>query len=579
MFLVTLGLINEHPGSLLLIIIAIIVILFVTITVLNLVIKRHRAIKQVRDLEKKYEDIHTLLIGQASACLKRIYVISNCNLLYNDIYTKCLKEYEELTQTENEQAQSALNMLKSIIDHRKLKANRENFKRNKEILIKYFRRVESFSNDLKNILNKEEEAKEMSLNQKEKLRNIKSLYYEHQSELKLVEESFTVLFENIDEAFRRYDEAIDQADYESVNVILKRIDGALKELVPIIKILPLLCAKINDVLPNKISILKDKSEEMSSRGYPLNHLHINGSIEDFEARIENVKKHLRALDVSGCDEEIDSIISAITDLMDKIELEKYAKESYDNNVNDVIKQVNILEDKFIKIYNVIPDISAHYIIDESYLNEVDVIKFNISKIGNVKRTLENYIHSLTKQPYSLLDSKCSELKELTKLAAMKLNEFSAYLLSLEDDYNSAVDTIKNGYIALKKAKSMVHEFNLVNYEIAQEEKFDKLFKMIDEINLMLKIQPVNIKQINEKVIDFEDEKDKLIKTIENNNNFATITESLVVYANKYRHHSSEIANLFTQIEMSFFEGEFERAYMDAGNATKKIRNTAESTNQ
>ncbi|MCH5172136.1 MAG: hypothetical protein J1F31_04865 [Erysipelotrichales bacterium] len=578
MSLISLNLVKEHPESIFFIVLGAIAILFVVLTILNIFIKRHRSIKQIRDLEKKYGDVHTLLVGQDSAYLKRIYAISNYNLLYSDIYNKYLKEYEELMQTEDEQARNALNMLKTGADHKKMKSNRENFKRNKEILLKYFKRVENFSSALKNILRKEDEAKEMSLSQKEALRNIKSVYYEHQAELLLVDESFTVLFENIDEAFRRYDEAIDHADYESVNVILKRIDSALKELLPIIKILPLLCAKIDNVLPNKIAVLRDRSEEMCSNGYPLNHLHINNSIENFEARIENVKNHLKALDIVGCDDEIDRIIAEITDIMDKIEQETYAKENYENNVDEVIKQVRILEDKFIKIYNVIPDISAHYIIEEKYLNEVDVIKFNISKIGNVKRTLDNYIHSLTKQPYSLLDSKCSELKELTKLAAIKLNDFSAYLLSLEDDYNSAVDTIKEAYLSLKKSKSIVHEFNLVNYETAQEEKFDKLFKTIDEINLMLKIQPINVKQINEIVISFEDEKDKLIKTIENNNNFATVTESLVVYANRYRHHSSEIANLFTQIETSFFDGEFERAYMDAGNATKKIRNTAESSN-
>ncbi|MCH5180931.1 MAG: hypothetical protein J1F32_06935 [Erysipelotrichales bacterium] len=576
MYLITLEGSKGLQGSLLFIVIAVIVVLFIAFAFFTTFIKRHRVVKQVRELEKKYENIHTLLIGQDSAFLKRIYAISNYNLLYSEVYTKHLKEYEELTQTEDEQARNALSMLKTSLDRSKTKHSRENFKRNKEILLKYFTHVENFSNNLKKLLVKEEEAKEKSLSQKEAIRNIKNLYYQHQSELRLVEDSFTVLFENIDEAFRRYDDAIDHADYESVNTILKRIDGALKELRPIIETLPLLCAKLNDVLPNKIAVLKDKSDEMVSEGYPLNHLHINQSIESFEARIENVKNHLKALNISGCDEEIDNIIAAITDIMDKISQEKYAKESYESNIDNVTKQVKVLEDKFIKIYNVIPDISAHYIIEEKYLNEVDVIQFNISKIGNVKRTLDNYIHSLSKQPYSLLDSKCSELKELTKFASMKLNEFSTYLLSLEDDYNDAVDAIKNGYVALKKAKSLVHEFHLVNYELAQEEKFDELFKRIDEINLLLKIQPINVKEINELILRFEDDKDELIKIIENNNNFATVTESLVVYANRYRHHSSEIANLFTQIEMSFFDGEFERAYMDAGNATKKIRNTAES---
>ena len=576
MTLITLGWIDEHRDSLLFIVITIIVVLFIVLTFLNLFLKRHRIVKQIRDLEKKYDEFHTLLIGQDSANLKRIYVISTYNLLYSEIYARNLKEFEELTQTEDAQALNSLTMLKDSLDRRKAKFNRESFKRNKEVLNNYFKRVEKFSKELKDILAKEEEAKEKSLSQKEELRKIKNLYYQHQAELKLVDDSFTVLFDNIDKAFKQYDEAIDHANYEDVDTILNRVSGVLKELRPIIEKLPLLCAKIINVLPNKIDVLKDKTEEMNREGYPLNHLHINGSIENFEARIANVKEHLKALDINGCDEEIDRIITEITDLMEKFEEEKIAKESYESNINDVNKQVKILEDKFIKIYNLIPNIRLHYIVEDKYINEVEVIQFNISKIGNVKRTLDNYVHSLTKQPYSLLNSKCNELKELTKNAMAKLNEFAAYLLSLEDDYNNAVDAINEGYIALKKAKQMVSEFNLANYENLQENKFDELFKQIDEINLLLKIQPINIREINDAIISFQDQKDNLIKSIENDNNFATLTESLVVYANRYRLHSSEIANLFTQIETSFFDGEFERAYMDAGNATKKIRSTAES---
>ena len=93
------------------------------------------------------------------------------------------------------------------------------------------------------------------------------------------------------------------------------------------------------------------------------------------------------------------------------------------------------------------------------------------------------------------------------------------------------------------------------------------------------MHPVDTRTINNLVISFEKGKDDLLKELETNLNFATITESLVVYANKDRHHSTEISSLFAQIETSFFDSEFDRAYMDAGNATKKIKNTSNISEQ
>lgn len=579
MFLTLGEFIEKYHNQLLIIAIVIIVVFFISFSVFKLVIKKHRFNKTVRDLEKRYEYVHALLIGQDEAYLKRIYAISSCNLLYVETYTNFLKEYQFLSQTQDEQAQNALNMLKSSLDKKNGKSNRENIKRNKDVLLDYFNQVEDFSNRLKEALKSEEEAQEKSVKEKETLRDIKNTYFEHQAELKLVENSFNLLFENIDEAFRRYDEAIDCANYEEVNTILERIDGAIRELKPVLDQLPMLCAKVTDVVPAKISLLKDKYQEMIANGFPLNHLHVNMAIEDLEKRVDNVKKHLKSLSVNGCDDEMDNIILEVSKLIGKFEDEVIAKENFETNVDQVYKEVKNLEDKFIKICNIIPEVKKEYIIDDKYLNDIDVIKYNITRIDTIKRTLDNYIHSNTKQPYSLLDSKCKELKEQTQVAVVKLNEFSSYLLSLENDFNNANDIIKDGYFTLKEAQRKLHELYLDSYEEQEKPKFEELYNLIDEIDASLRVHPVDIRTINNLVISFEKGKEDLLKELETNLNFATITESLVVYANKDRHHSTEISSLFAQIETSFFDSEFDRAYMDAGNATKKIKNTSNISEQ
>ena len=69
-------------------------------------------------------------------------------------------------------------------------------------------------------------------------------------------------------------------------------------------------------------------------------------------------------------------------------------------------------------------------------------------------------------------------------------------------------------------------------------------------------------------------KDELVKGIEQNANFILLTESLVVYANRERYHLSDIKSLLTQVETSFFDLDFERAYLDAGNTTKKLKHAS-----
>lgn len=568
------GWLENNRNTIFIVCIVVIIVFFALITVINIFIKKYRFNKSVKEFEKKYEYYRALLVGQDSSNLKRIYSISNYNLLYTEIYNGLLKKYEYLLQTYDEQAQNSLKMLKDCLDKSKSKANKENIKRNREILIDYYKQVEDFSKELKDLLKNEEDAQTKALNQKEELRIIKNSYFEHESELKLVDDSFELLFSNIDEAFKRFSEQIDCANYEEVDKILSRVDMAIKELKPVIDELPILCARVSNVIPNKIASLKLKYQEMIDDGYPLNHLHVNSCIEEFELTLNDVVERLKAFNLVNCDQDLENILEKINVLIDKFEEEKVAKEEFESSVNDVYKSVKSLEDKTVKVCNIIPEVRKDYLIMDKYVNEIDVIKFNVSRLGTIKRTLDNYIHSSIKQPYSVLRNKCNELNEETKIANKKLSELSNYLLSLENDFNSANDVIYNGYFELKDSFKIVHEIFIPEYEKKQEQSFARAFKLIDDINATLKVRPVDIARINQMVLDFVNYKDELIKMIDKDNSFVTLTESLVVYANKERHHLSDIKTLLSQVETSFFDGEFERSYLDAGNATKKLKSAS-----
>ena len=313
---------------------------------------------------------------------------------------------------------------------------------------------------------------------------------------------------------------------------------------------------------------------MIEQGYPLNHLHVNSTIEQFEASLQDITQRLKSFKLKNCNDDLENILECINKLLEKFEEEKSAKEEFSSSIDDVYKSVKDLENKSVKICNIIPEVQKDYIMSDKYINEIDVIKFNVSRLDTIKRTLDTYIHSNTKQPYSLLRNKCNELADEAKVASLKLNEFSSYLLSLESDFNSANDIIYNGYFELKNTYKVIHETYVTDYENQQKEAFVKAFALIDEIDALLKIKPIDIANINNLVMNFIKYKDELVKSNEENANFALLTESLVVYANRERYHLSDIKVLLSQVETSFFDLEFEKAYLDAGNTTKKLKHAS-----
>lgn len=96
---------------------------------------------------------------------------------------------------------------------------------------------------------------------------------------------------------------------------------------------------------------------------------------------------------------LDSFLSAFeTEKEAKIQFEKEQANTSDNTYE--------LEKDFAKLNRSLPEYKEIYIIDDSYLEQIHLIQEDIQRMSAIKRDLDSFIHSSTKQPYSLLLKKC-----------------------------------------------------------------------------------------------------------------------------------------------------------------------------
>lgn len=551
--------------------VAAIFLVFVGIYVIKIALRNHRYRRQLRELEKKYETMNALLIGQDSQYVRRLEIISQSNLLYGDVHHNFLTRYETLKNKQNHHAKMALGVLKDLVEKKKFHGLKDTFKKNREVVLIFEEHVQLFNEELRSVLNIEEKCRVNALSQKEKLRRLKSIYFEHEAELSLVSESFDTVFANIDEAFGKFEECIDRATYDEVEAILKRIADVLMELDKVIDEMPVLCALVEEVMPSKIRRLKEEFNKMSNSNYPVHHLRVVNGIEEMNQELLNVRKKMLSLSVDGCRERLSRTSDSIEELLNAFEEEKNAKVVFEKRSDSVYSSVNLLEKDFIKLCNLIPDIKRLYIISDVYANKVEEIRGDISKLSLIRRTLDNFIHSNTKQPYSLLLEKLEALDMDSVKIIENMRLLREYLLSLEKDIAHAGDYINKTYFNLKNLEKNVRDVNIESYISSVETKFNQCYEFVDRIDSGLKQTPINVSEINTLLNGLSIIHEELVKKVENDINFAIAGENLVVFANRDRHRLSDVKTLLTQIEISFMNGEFERVYLETGNIVKKIQ--------
>ena len=552
---------------------SILLALFIIIFVLlyKFVFARRRAKKQVRDLERRFEYLHALLIGQNAQYVKRLEIISRTNLLYVELHSQYFKRYKEIRDRFDTKARTTINELKDLVDEGKFKQLKGIYLSAKETIEIYEKHVNTLNNDLISVVKPEEEARQNALTLKEELRRVKQDYYAKQGDLQLVISSFDSVFEYIDKLFEEFESYVESANYAEGDVILPKINLTIKELNSVLLELPNLCLLVTNVIPNKMTSLKHTYEQVVTEKYHVHHLLFKNNIYEMNRDLEELTNKIKTFDLKGVATELENILARIEEYFLLFEEEKKQRVVFDQESDDIYGIVNHLEKEFIKLCNTIPKVKKVYVISSNYANRVTEIQNEINKVGATKRSLDTFIHSATKQPYSILVRKMHELREEADEANKLMSDFQNYLDSLKEIAESSYSLIYNYYYRLTKAEKIIRDGAIDAYSLKYEDKLKQITQSLNEINDLLNALPINIEEVLVKVTWLTEDGEKYLNELESEYNMMLLAESSILHANRFRHHTSDINQIITQSEAHLLNGEFEKAYVDTSQAIRAMK--------
>ena len=561
-------------GVILLIVLAAIVGLSGLFVIVYFLVLRERIFKkQIREIDRRVQFLHALLIGQDAQYVKRLEIISRTNLLYVDIHTKFLKRFKDLRNKNDGDAEAAIASLRDYIDSKNFKAYKENLPRVIQIVDEYDALVNSLNSDLLKVVKPEEDCRQSALTYKEQLRRIKQDYYSKESELLLMSQSFDEVFALLDKKFEDFETLVESAQYDEANSILPNIDEILHELTIHMSELPALCTMVSTVIPEKIASVQSAHKELLDQKYPLYHLRVNQTIADFEQELENITHSIRIFKVNGIADRLEDMSNKLDAFFTSFDEEKAARETFETNNESVYSTVNLIERNFIKLRNTIPEVGKFFIINEDHKSKINNIQNNINKVGALKRSLDTFIHSATKQPYSILLNKMNELSAASKLIISDIEEYNSYIASLKSDAEKAYNVVFEAYDKVKTAEYQVIKMNVKKVSEKYQPQFDKLYEVLNNIYECLITNPIDIDKVNALLHDYFEIANVILDNgeVSQDYNMMLLAESSILYANRHRYHLSDVDSQLSQAETYFQNGDFQNASIMASNILKRIK--------
>ncbi len=527
--------------------------------------------KTVRDLSRRFEYLHALLTGQDSQYLRRIESISQTNLLYVDTHVTFNKRFKDIRDKSDSSAQATINNLKDLVSERAYKELKAELPRARTIIENYDEEVNALNNDLLRIIKPEEECRQSSLRLKEELRKIKQSYFIKQADLSLVSASFDAVFKNLDEQFQAFEGFVESAQYDEAKNLLPDISAVIRELGRCLQELPNICITITTIIPDRLASLQNRYEEMIRADFPLHHLIVKGNIEDMNASLAAITDRVMEFNLNRVQEELDAIIAHIDEYFDLFDKEKEARLVFENECEKVYLEEAGIEKKYIRLSNGLPEVKGIYVIPPKAQSQIDGIKNLINKAGATKRSLDTFIHSGTKQPYSILVDKMHTLQDEAEQASAAIDTFERYLLSLKSDTESAVAIIEEFHEKLHLSEVAIDRIGLPLVEERYAEAIESCYGYIDEVYRLVHTLPIDVDAVNENIAKLQDEGSRVTDAAIGDFEQCQLADSAIIYANRDRRHLGEVNDALKQTESYYFNGDFRRAYSETGACLKRIR--------
>lgn len=546
--------------------VVLIVVLFI---VLNFTVFAHlRSNRTVNELVRKFEYLHALLFGQCQTHMKRIESISNYNLEYIPIHQTFTRRAKEIREKSDATAQLEINKLKDMISERDYKRLKAEFPNASQVIARYEEDVESLSRDLSSVVRPEEECRAASLLEKEKLRKVKQDYYVKQADLSLVSSTFDDAFAKIEDVFKEFEDYVESAHYDEAKKLLPNIGAVIDALNKILLIMPNLCLTIQSMIPEKLSSLQNRYEELLKAGYPLHHLITNSSIQDMQNQLKDITSRVKKFEVSGVQQELDGILARIDDYLNSFEKEKDARVTFDSECDGIYKEESKVEKRYIRLCNSLSDVRKIYVIPSSEQEKIDEIKKLINVSGAAKRTLDTLIHSGSRQPFTLLVERMYTLRDDAMRASNAIEDFNRYLLTLKADSEEASRSLYTYDTRLRDAEYSLSRISVPAFCEPMEERINALFGVIDQIKSKLSM-PIDVVAVNELVNQLKSEGDAVIREVANGLQNCVLTEAALKFANRSRGANPEFNARIVQVEGLYFAGQFATAYSTIREQIKK----------
>ena len=394
---------------------------------------------------------------------------------------------------------------------------------------------------------------------------LKIVYREDQNKFERSKKEYGVIadylekeIDNIDDLFAKFEKAMDNNDYVSVEKKINLLDDKITKLGKLLEDIPTIVLMATVLVPNKIDEAITYYYRMKRDGYPLDYLNVEYNIKEIKNKIDNIMENLKKLELGESIIELKTFVDYFNSLYNDFDKEKECKDLFRQNIKDFSYKIDNINKVVRDIYLQIDDIKYNYNLSDEDINKFSILNKNLEKINQDYKILVDQGKMKTFAYSKLVD----ELNGLSlKLSRLQddLDFQLRSITSMKDDETRAREQLATIENLLKKAKYRLKDYKIPvipsSYYIELTEAQDAIREIIKELDR----KPIVIKILNIRVDTARDLVFKIYNKTNDMIKIASMSEKIIIYGNRYRSSYEEIDIALTKAEELFKRGKYKES--------------------
>lgn len=425
--------------------------------------------------------------------------------------------------------------------------------------------------EIKEITDSEERSRAIITKLKSNYRELYKKFEEAKNEFGTTYSIIELQFENIASKFEEFEKIMEKNEYTEVKAVINNIEEMLKHMTNIVEEMPGVYLLATNLIPKKISEVKEKYEEMVKEGYPLDYLNVEYNITEANDKIKDILERTKVLNIEDSLFDLKVLLDYFESLFTDFEKEKVNKSNY----IELDKIFNIKYNKIFgflsEIFNQIEEIKSVYDLSNHDLEELNNVRNELAKLNEDYKLLIQHTGNNT-FAYSKLINEIEGLSLRLANYEERVDVILDSISSMKEDEVRARQQLEEVKLILKDSKTKIREYNLPVIPKAYFVELNDAQLAIKEIINELDKKPITISVLNTRVDTARDLVLKLYQTTKEMMRTAMFAEMAIVYGNRYRSNTEDLDKYLRYAEKLFFRGEYQKSLEISVNSLNKIEN-------